>query len=374
MRIVADENIPFLKGRFEPFAEVRYLPAVQITPKTVKNADALIVRSVTRCNSNLLEGSSVRFIATATSGDDHIDKDFCDKKNISRISAKGANASAVEQYIQFSLLHMAVQNNYQLEGMTLGIVGVGNIGNRVKMTAEILGMKTLLNDPPRQRTEGPSGFVDLDELIRNSDIITLHVPLAFDGPDKTYRLAGSDFFSACKKGFSIINTSRGEVIRDDALLNEAKAGRLSSCIFDVWDKEPFISEDILALCDIGTPHIAGYSVQGKRRASEVVIRGVKDFFGFEMQKEVMNDNFSNNPVDIRISGKGFTNEKLLLQVMTKVTNLNSTSKTLKTNPKEFERMRSEYQYRNENFCFRPTGDNISPEAMQILEKFGFNNI
>jgi len=189
VKIAADSKIPFLKGVLEPFADIQYLNPADITHDAVKDKDALIIRTRTHCNSELLEGTNVKFIATATIGFDHIDQDYCREKNIKWINAPGCNSYSVQQYIASVLLTLGYNRNLNLSGLTIGIVGVGNVGSKVEKLAKVLGMNVLLNDPPRARNEGNEKFVTIDELISRSDIITFHVPLIKDGVDKTFHLA-----------------------------------------------------------------------------------------------------------------------------------------------------------------------------------------
>ncbi|MDX1284375.1 MAG: NAD(P)-dependent oxidoreductase, partial [Draconibacterium sp.] len=185
MKIIIDDKIPYIKGAFENLAEVVYLPGKETTPEVVKDADAIITRTRTICNQELLEGSKVKFIATATIGFDHIDTDYCKQAGIEWTNAPGCNAESVNQYIASALFSWSMRKRIDLAGLTIGVVGVGNVGSRVAKTCEILGMKVLLNDPPRERAEGPEQFVSLETIQKEADIITLHVPLNLEGEDAT---------------------------------------------------------------------------------------------------------------------------------------------------------------------------------------------
>jgi len=188
IKIVADDKIPFLKGVLEPFAEVEYFPGNKISKENILNADALIVRTRTKCNSELLEGAKVKLITTATIGFDHIDTEYCRQKNITWLNAPGCNATSVMQYITSVLLKIAHNQIFDLSEKTIGIVGVGNVGFKIQKVCEVLGMNILLNDPPRERIEGSENFCSLDKIITESDIITFHVPLNRDGLDNTFHL------------------------------------------------------------------------------------------------------------------------------------------------------------------------------------------
>jgi len=257
IKIIADNKIPFLKGVLEPFVKISYLDPFQITRETVKDAEALLVRTRTKCDSELLEGSTIKFIGTATIGFDHIDTVFCETNSIKWVNAPGCNSTSVQQYVVSALLTLAELKKIQLDSMTIGIVGVGNVGSKIQKATNILGLKILLNDPPRERKEGNEKFVGLDQLVEESDILTIHVPLSINGIDKTFHLVNDEFFKKFKKGMIIINTSRGEVIDTNSLRNAIKNEKVISSVLDVWENEPKIDIKLVNLVDIVTPHIAG---------------------------------------------------------------------------------------------------------------------
>ncbi len=193
MKIVIDDKIPYIKGALEPFAEVVYLPGKETTPEVVKDADAIITRTRTKCNQNLLEGSTVKYIATATIGFDHIDTEFCKEAGIEWTNAPGCNAESVNQYIASALFSWSMRKRTDLTGKTIGIVGVGHVGSRVAKLCKTIGMSVLLNDPPRERAESPEQFVSLKTIQQEADIITFHVPLNMEGEDATFHLVNEDF-------------------------------------------------------------------------------------------------------------------------------------------------------------------------------------
>ena len=209
MKIVADDKIPFLKGVLEPFAEVRYLPGATIGRSDVQNADALMTRTRTRCNADLLEGTQVRFIASATIGFDHIDVEYCRQHQITWTNAAGCNAGSVNQWVAAALATLARRFRFTLEGKTLGIVGVGHVGSRVESLAQAMGMRFLCNDPPRMRAEGAAGFVSLEQVLAEADIITLHVPLSLDGQERTLRHVDRQSIARMKPGSILLNISSG---------------------------------------------------------------------------------------------------------------------------------------------------------------------
>jgi erythronate-4-phosphate dehydrogenase len=259
MFIVADANIPFVESMYNDMAEVRLAEGHAITPQTVRDADLLIVRSVTKIGKDLLEGSKVRFVGTATSGYDHVDLQYLSSKGIRFEYAPGCNSNSVAEYITAAILVLSQRLGFDTRQTTLGVVGVGNVGSKVVRKATALGIRVLQNDPPLQRKSGSKQFVPLDALM-NADIITLHVPLTSEGIDATHYLFDEKRIAAMKPNSILINSSRGPVVKTDALRNALHNGRIRTAVLDVWEKEPDIDGDVLQIAAIGTPHIAGYSV------------------------------------------------------------------------------------------------------------------
>jgi len=276
MLIVADSKIPYLKGVFEPYADVHYLDPGEFTPETVHNADALIIRTRTKCDAALLEHSRVSVIATATIGTDHIDTHWCIRHGIIWENAAGCNAASVAQYMASALLRVSLLHNVDLRGKTLGIIGCGHVGTIVAASAAALGMNVLVNDPPRAEREGESGFVELERIQSEADFITFHVPLqgAEHGPWRTEHLADGEFFRGLKRKPFFFNTSRGDVVDESALKEAIKTGRISGAVLDVWHNEPDIDRELLTLVDFATPHIAGYSADGKANGTAMAVEAV----------------------------------------------------------------------------------------------------
>lgn len=278
MKIVADKTIPFLKGIPENFAEVSYLSSNEFTPSAVKDADALIVRSINKCTRELLTGSRVKLITTATIGFDHIDTAYCGEAGIRWYNAPGCNAVSVSQYVLSSLFVIALHKNEPLQDKTIGIVGVGHVGKEVKKLAEALGMRVLLNDPPRAEREGGEAFVSLHEIAREADIITLHTPLEKGGRYPTYHLADEAFFGKLARKPWFINAARGAIHDTAALIRAKENGLISELVLDCWEKEPEISKALLDLATIATPHIAGFSADGKANATRACLEHIGAFF------------------------------------------------------------------------------------------------
>jgi len=285
MKIIADANIPFVKDCFSSIGEVEVFGGRQIRPGVVGDADCLLVRSVTRVDSELLAGSRVRFVGTATIGFDHIDVEYLAKNNVSFASAPGSNANSAAEYVIAGLLEIGQKYKKRVEGKSIGIIGVGNVGSRVEKKVRALGMKVLLNDPPLQRATGDAKYLPLEELYE-CDFITLHTPLTFEGIDKTFHLAGEKFFKLLKSGCVFFNTSRGGVVEASALKSAIKAGKLKAVVLDVWENEPNIDTELLEMVDIGTPHIAGYSLDGKIAGMIMIYKATCKYFGLEAKFDI----------------------------------------------------------------------------------------
>ena len=278
MKIVADANIPLLAEAFGPLGEVVALPADRITPSVLRDADALLVRSVTRVNEALLAASPVKFVATATIGFDHVDLGYLASRGIAFASAQGSNARSVAEYVLAALAVLAKRGGYPMTQQVLGIVGCGNVGGRLARMAEAIGMTVLRNDPPLARQTGDPRYVPLDALA-DADVVTFHVPLERGGPDPTYHMINEALLSRLKRGATLINTSRGAVAETAALKAAIADGRLGRVILDVWEKEPKIDVELLARTDLATPHIAGYSYDGKVNGTRMVLEALCRHFG-----------------------------------------------------------------------------------------------
>jgi len=280
MKIVADQNIPFVEPCFAHLGDVKLCAGRKITPDLVADADALLVRSVTQVNSALLAGSRVRFVATATIGFEHIDRDYLAQHGIGFSSAPGSNANSVAEYITAALLALGKKHKFHLAGKSIGIVGVGNVGSRVANKCAALGMTTVLNDPPLARQTGDPKYRPIEEVF-NCDFITLHTPLTRQGQDKTYHLADAAFFARLKKGAFFLNTSRGGVMDTHALKKTMHVKHLAGVVLDVWENEPNIDGDLLAHVDLSTPHIAGYSFDGKVAGLMMIYEALCKFFNLK---------------------------------------------------------------------------------------------
>jgi len=371
MRIVADENIPFLKGVLEPYADVVYLPGKEISPGIVKNADALIIRTRTICNKELLEESNVKFIASATIGFDHIDDKYCKKYGISWTNAPGCNSSSVQQYIAAALVHEFRKHKLNAADLTLGIIGVGNVGSKVANLGNILGMKVLLNDPPRERSEGSAIFTKLFDLIHQADIVTFHVPLTFSDPDKTYHMVNNQFLSYLKHDCLLINTSRGSIVDEPVLKQTLKQGRLKGVILDVWDNEPEIDMELLQMVDIGTPHIAGYSQDGKANGTSMSVNTLAHYFNLPLENWYPGIVPSPVQPEIHLNGNAETMETIWYKLIHHTYPIERDDFALRNESKDFEDLRGNYPVRREFHAYNVFPDNISSSLTEKIKQLGF---
>ncbi|MBW6460352.1 MAG: 4-phosphoerythronate dehydrogenase [Bacteroidales bacterium] len=345
--MVIDGHIPFVKGILEPFARVIYSERGAIGRELARQADGLIIRTRTRCDATLLEGSPVRFIATATIGHDHIDTAYCEARGIRWHDAPGCNANAVNQYMASALATLCFRQRYILKNKRIGIIGVGNIGAKIASLARILGMVPLLNDPPRERKEGPAGFVNLEEILETTDIISLHVPLNPEGADKTFHLAGEAFFSRLQKKPLLINTARGPVADTAAVKKAIRTGRISGYIADVWENEPALDLELLEMSNIATPHIAGYSVEGKANGTAACVRAASRHFGFGIDNWYP-ENLPQPAIPlIKLETGAKSSEQLISEAILATYDIMKDDAALRANPGAFEALRDHYPARRE---------------------------
>lgn len=371
MKIIIDDKIPYIRGAFEKVAEVIYLPGNKTTSEIVKDADAIITRTRTICNEKLLKGSAVKFIATATIGFDHIDTDYCEKAGIQWTNAPGCNAESVNQYIASALFSWSLKNRTELAGKTIGIVGVGQVGSRVAKTCETIGMKVLLNDPPRERAEGSEKFVSLKTIQQEADIITFHVPLNMTGEDATFHLANTAFLAGLKKQTLLINSCRGEVFDTEAVKQARKTGLISGLVIDCWENEPDLDLELLKMADFGTPHIAGYSKDGKANGTMMSVQSVSHFFNLGLNDwKPSGVEPPENPV-IHIDGNQRREYSILAEVILSTYDIENDDNELRKDTSLFEKIRGDYPVRREFDSFTVEAENVKVETLEKLEKLGF---
>lgn len=366
MKIVADDKIPYLKGVFEPYADTLYLPGGKITAAELSDADVLITRTRTRCDRKLLAGTPVKLVTTATIGIDHLNTAELDALNIKWCNAPGCNAVSVKNYISAAL----AQLDLDLTGKTLGIIGVGHVGKQIADAGRAFGMKVLLNDPPRAEVEGDSRFTALDDLLAQSDIVTLHVPLETGGKYPTLNLADENFFSKMKHGSYFFNSCRGEVMDKAAFIAAKRSRRIAGALIDVWPDEPELDPELVELVEWGTPHIAGYSKDGKANGTTACVRAVAEYFNIPALK-----NFSVEqlpppvfPPDIQIDST-LPVWKQINQAIIHAYDLRRDADALRKNPELFEELRGSYWNRREFSAYTVYG--ASADAEKPLELLGF---
>lgn len=338
LTFVADSHIPFIREPLARLGDVRVLAPDDIDAAAVADADALLVRTRTRCDAALLAHSKVRFVGTATIGFDHIDRRWCADSGIRAVNAPGCNAPAVAQYVFATLARLI---NRPMTQYTLGIVGVGYVGSIVERWARAMGMRVMLCDPPRSKAEGGDRWNSLLDIAEQADIITFHTPLTRDGDCPTFHLADRSFFRSLRRAPIVINAARGPVVDTMALVDAIRAGLVGPVVIDTWEGEPHINRELLDLVDIATPHIAGYSLQGKIRATAMVLDRLCDFFGVERPPLAVPE------------PPGVPDEVTLAAVAASYDPMTD-DRILRRHPDAFERLRDEYDLRDEV----PAGRNV----------------
>ncbi len=379
MKFVVDKNIPLVEKAFSTLGEVTMIETGEFTSEVVRHADVLVVRSETKVNASLLNDSSVKFVGTATIGTDHIDLEYLASRGITFASAPGCNSNSVKEYIVAALLHLAASNGFSLKGKTIGVVGVGNVGSKVVRAAEALGMDVLQNDPPRARAEGNPIFLPLDDLM-SADIITLHVPLTKNGEDATYHLFDEQRIGKLKKGVIFINTSRGGVVDTASLKRAIRQKHIAFSVIDVWENEPKIDSDLLSLVTIGTPHIAGYSLEGKINAIGIIHRAVCNHFQIESHWNPMDEIAPPDVTDIFVPDAMLSSEEILYRIVNQSYNIEDDNERLSgmlTLPfmfraEYFKKLRTGYRIRRE---FKNYTVHLPPQhelLKEIIQKLEFN--
>ncbi|MCK5528286.1 MAG: 4-phosphoerythronate dehydrogenase [Kiritimatiellae bacterium] len=379
MKIICSTNMPLVKEAFSTIGEATILEGRTITADDLKDADIFATRSTTKVNEALLAGSKVKFVGTATIGIDHMDTDYMESNNIKWCFSPGCNANSVSEYLVAGLLHLARKHSFTLEGKTIGVIGIGNVGKRVVKKAEALGMRVLQNDPPRERAENSSQFVSLEKIVQESDIITVHVPLTKDGIDATYHLADSKFFAKCKQDLIFIDAARGPVVDTPALISAIDGGKVSYCIMDTWEGEPDLIQELLDKVDIGTPHIAGHSYEGKVQGTIMVFEQACEFFGITSDWDP--EPFMPEAIvpEISIDAKGRQDEEVLQEIISKIydikvddSDLREISSKIGDDRKaHFDKLRKSYPMRREFRFTTITGKNMSQTLKDKISKLGF---
>lgn len=367
MKIVADDKIPFLRGVFEKYdIDVVYKKGSAITNIDLADADALIVRTRTKCDRELLHDTPVRVVCSATIGRDHVNVSELAAMGIKFFNAPGCNAASVEQYIVCALLHLAQKYDFALTGMTVGIIGVGHVGNRVREACAKMGMRLLLNDPPRAEREGQVGFVELDELLEKSDFVTVHVPLN----DSTYHLADGEFFSRMKKSAFFINSSRGSVCDNKVLKDVLQHKFIAGAILDVWENEPDIDRELLSMLELGTMHIAGYSADGKANGTSQSVRNVARVLNIRELLDFEVSGLPDGNVE-PLAVNAETPQEALACAAKAAYDIVKDSRGLHEHPEDFEKLRGDYYCRREFKGWTVSACGIDNEMIGLLKKMNF---
>lgn len=332
MKIIVDENIPYIRGRFGAGCDITYVDQDDICPELVRDADALLVRTRTRCNASLLKGSKVKFVGTGTIGTDHLDLHWLEENGITAVNAPGCNAPGVAQYVWSALLRLG----FKPDEDRLGVVGCGNIGHIVKAWGENLGAEVWVSDPPRQRAGLPGNYHTLDDIMSNCKAVTFHTPLTREGEDATYHLVSDRELNLMGKDRIFINAARGPVVDNEALLRKIKSDPTLRTAIDVWEGEPTINRELLDAVNYGTFHIAGYSRQGKERATRMLLEALEKHSGIKMDTSGLEPAYDLGTAVLP------TPERIL-----KSYDPADDTAPLRLQPEQFETLRHDYNYRPE---------------------------
>lgn len=373
MVCVADENIPYVEDAFSVFGKVRLVSGRNLTSGYLKDADILLVRSVTRVDEDLLRDTKVKFVASATIGIDHIDHTFLKNNNIGFSYAPGSNADSVAEYILAALAFLSRKNGKKFSDMTLGIIGVGNIGSRVFKNALTLGMKTVLCDPPKERTTHCSLYRPLEEVLETADILSLHVPLENDGEDATRNMVNRTFLEKMKPGTILINTSRGGIVDEQSLL--AMRHKLGGLVLDVWQGEPAINTVLVKMAIIATPHIAGYSCDGKIRGTVALYKAANAFFYQDPQWQLSESVFCDKKGVVDLTESETTIADAILSAYPIDNDDTAFRKIISMDERRrleyFDELRKNYPKRYEFPHFTINKNNADPVTLGILENLRF---
>jgi erythronate-4-phosphate dehydrogenase len=377
MLIIADENIPSAVTAFSRFGEVRTMHGRRMQAQDVRDADVLLVRSITRVNRELLAGSKVRFIGSATIGTDHVDLDWISEQGIVFANAPASNAISAAEYVVSALLHVANRRAIDLSRLTVGIIGCGNVGSRVQTRLQAMGMQCLVCDPPRAEEEGPDGFVDMSDLA-GADLITVHVPLVVEGQHRTLNLINQGFLQSLSADCIFINTSRGDVVDESALKQKHEQYSSFRSILDVWNNEPRIDIELAGYADIATPHIAGYSIDGKLRATGMLYQALTSFLGTESVWSA--ESMLPAPDDplIRLA-TDMTAADVISTCMNRVYDITADDQRMRNTfdlpeverGQAFDRLRKDYPMRRECSAYAIDQVSINPVHIDLVKSFGF---
>lgn len=366
MKILVDENMPYAEALFGRLGDVQAVAGRAIPAPALALADALMVRSVTRVDGALLDGSRVKFVGTATAGTDHVDEDWLARAGIGFSAAPGCNAIAVVEYVFSALLWLTQRDGFALRDKTVGIVGAGNVGGRLQRRLNAFGVRTLLCDPPLAEAGALGDWQPLEKLVAEADVLTFHTPLTRDGRHATWHLVDGALLAALPRGRIIINACRGAVVDNAALLRALEGGKPLSVVLDVWEPEPGLSLPLLARVDIGTAHIAGYTLEGKARGTTQVFDAYSAFVGSDARASLA----AALPAVERIRLRGAIDEeamRLLAHLVYDVRRDDMQLRRAAGLPGEFDRLRKNYYQRREwsSLCVE-TDDGVGADYLRQL--------
>lgn len=377
MKTVCVRNMPLVEEAFSTLGETAIYEGRTLSPEAVQDADLLAVRSTRKIDKALLEGSTIRFVGTATIGIDHLDTDYLDKKGIHWCFAPGCNANSVSEYVTAALLYLANRHGFTLKGKTIGVIGIGNVGRRVVEKAEALGLRVLQNDPPRQRAEAPTDtFVSLDALLAESDIVTTHVPMTKEGADPTFHMADQAFFAKLKPGAIFINAARGAVVKTDDILAAIESNHLAHVVLDTWEGEPDFNPTLLEAVDLGSPHIAGHSFEGKVMGTVMVYKEACKFLGIPATWTA--DPYLPPPLvpSITVDAAGRSDDAVLWELVKQLYDINADDARLRKathdRKSHFDALRKNYPMRREFRFTTVSVTNGSKSLLTAINKLGFS--
>ncbi len=380
MKIVCAETVLLGQEAFSNAGKTVVLPDREITNKHLFDADALIVRSKTKITPDLLKGTPVKFVGTATAGTDHIDAAGLEANGIYWCAAPGCNANSVSEYLVGALLVLARRHGFDLEGKTIGVIGCGNVGSRVVAKCEALGMNVLRNDPPLAAISADPDFLPLEQVLAESDIVTLHVPLVKHKPWPTEHMADYLFFEQLKPGAIFVNAARGSICDYDALLAAKTGGAVSQTVIDVWSPEPAFRTDVLDLADLASPHIAGHSYEGKLNGTIACYNELCNFFEIDKTWDIAASLPAPEVPNLKVDCAGRDDEEVLLEIIRKVYDIETDDRLIREaavhckidRARNFDALRKNYRIRREFKNTQVQPENASKQLKQKIHALGFS--
>lgn len=379
MKIVCAETVLLGHEALIHAGKTTVIPDREITRDHLLDADALIVRSKTKVTEELLRGTPVKFVGTATAGTDHIDSAWLESRGIYWCAAPGCNANSVSEYLVAALLVLGQRNEFHLKGKTIGVIGCGNVGSRVVTKCQALGMNVLRNDPPLAAVSSDPDFQPLEEVLAESDIVTLHLPLVKNKPWPTEHLADYCFFEQLNPGTLFINAARGSVCDYDALLDAKASGVVSQMVIDVWSPEPAFRTDVLKMADLASPHIAGHSYEGKINGTIACYNELCNFFEIQKKWNVQDSLPATEVPLVEVDCSGRADEEILHEIIQQVYDIGIDDNLIREaavsheidRARNFDGLRKNYRMRREFRNTKVLAQNASEDLLRKLRALGF---